>query len=269
MCCLSNEIIQSTIDSDTVRSKINDGSVRLVDVRREEEYNQGHIINAINLPLATLLADDSPENVVKLVEKMGIADDTTVIVYDDTFGALASRVAWTLQYIGHSDVALLEVTYSQWKELGFPTSTEKPNIKPAKHSVKLKPEIMATAEYLEKAKDKDNVVLIDNRERLNFLEQHIPGAINIPYRTLATDGKILRTKESMRNFLKNRGISEDAEIITYCGSVGTLSGLAYFALKSIGIPNVKLYVHSFKEWKSLEKQIDKQENAAFWDLSAE
>ena len=44
MCCLSNEIIQSTIDSDTVRSKINDGSVRLVDVRREEEYNQGHII---------------------------------------------------------------------------------------------------------------------------------------------------------------------------------------------------------------------------------
>jgi len=86
---------------------------------------------------------------------------------------------------------------------------------------------------------------------------------------LATDGKILRTKESMRNFLKNRGISEDAEIITYCGSVGTLSGLAYFALKSIGISNVKLYVRSFKEWKSLEKQIGKQENAAFWDLSAE
>ena len=122
---------------------------------------------------------------------------------------------------------------------------------------------------MEKAKEKDNVVLIDNRERLNFLEQHIPGAINIPYRTLATDGKILRTKESMRSFLENRGISEDAEIITYCGSVGTLSGLAYFALKSIGIPNVKLYVHSFKEWKSLEKQIDKQENASYWDLSAE
>ena len=128
---------------------------------------------------------------------------------------------------------------------------------------------MATAEYLEKAKEKENVVLIDNRERLNYLEQHIPGSINIPYRTLATDGKILRTKESMRNFLKNRGIPEDAEIITYCGSVGTLSGLAYYALKSIGIPNVKLYVNSFKEWKSLEKPIGKQENASYWDLSAE
>ena len=59
-------------------------------------------------------------------------DDTTVIVYDDTFGALASRVAWTLQYIGHGDVTLLDVTYSKWKELGLETDTKKPNIKPCK-----------------------------------------------------------------------------------------------------------------------------------------
>ncbi len=269
MCSLNSEITHPTIGVDIVRTKINDDSLRLLDVRREDDYNQGHIPNAVNLPLASLLSDDSPENVVKLAEDMGIADDTQVVIYDDTFGALASRVAWALQYIGHNNVALLEVTYSQWKKLGFKTSTVKPDIKRVKHSLNLKSNIMATAEYLEKAKEKKNVVLIDNRERLNFLEQHIPGSINIPYRTLATDGKILRTKESMRNFLKNRGISEDAEIITYCGSVGTLSGLAYYALKSIGIQNVKLYVRSFKEWKSLEKPIDKQENASYWDLSAE
>jgi len=269
MCSLSNEITHPTVDVDAVRSKINDNSVRLIDVRREEDYNLGHIPNAVNLPLASLLSSDSPENAVKLFEELGIADDTKVVVYDDTFGALASRVAWTLQYIGHKNVALLEVTYSQWKELGLKASTEKPNIKPVKHLLNLNPDIMATAEYLENAKEKDNVVLIDNRERLNFLEQHIPGSINIPYRTLATDGKILRTKESMKNLLENRGIPEDAEIITYCGSVGTLSGLAYYALKSIGVPNVKLYVNSFKEWKKLEKPIGKQENAAYWDLSAE
>ena len=43
---------------------------------------------------------------------------------------------------------------------------------------------MATAEYLEKVKENKNVVIIDNRERLNYLEQHIPGAINIPYTEL-------------------------------------------------------------------------------------
>ena len=269
MCSLSKEMTPPTVSVDTIRSKISDNSLRLIDVRREEEYNQGHIPNAVNLPLANLLSDNSPESAVKLFEEMGIEDNTEVVVYDDTFGALASRIAWTLQYIGHKNVALLEVTYSQWKELGLKTNKEKPNIKPTKHSLNLNSDIMATAEYLENAKEKENVVLIDNRERLNYLEHHIPGSINIPYRTLATDGKILRTKESMKNLLRNRGISEDAEIITYCGSVGTLSGLAYYALKSIGIPHVKLYVNSFKEWKKLEKPIGKQENAAYWDLSAE
>jgi len=37
---LSNEITHPTVDVDAIRSKINDGSVRLIDVRREEDYNQ-------------------------------------------------------------------------------------------------------------------------------------------------------------------------------------------------------------------------------------
>ena len=265
---MSNENT-STYNVKSLLTKINDEKLRLVDVRREDEYKLGHIPNAINLPLAKLLEDDKPENVAKLVGDIGICDDSSVVIYDDTFGALSSRVAWTLQYIGHNDVSLLEVTFSQWKELDLEVSTEIPSVNAVKHSINLKSDILATADYLEKVKEKKDVVLIDNRERLNFLENHIPGAINIPYRTLSTDGKILRTKDNMKNFLKNRGISEDAEIITYCGSVGTLSGLAYYALKSAGVPNVKLYVRSFKEWKSLEKPLGKQENASYWDLSAE
>ena len=257
------------INADTLREQIIKNNVRVIDVRRQDDYQNGHITNSVNLPLATLLADATPENIVKIAEDLGIGDETPVVVYDDTFGALSSRVVWALQYIGHKDVKLLDVTFSQWKELGLEVTTEEPEIEKANHSLNLKPGIMATAEYLEKVKDNENVVVIDNRERLNFLEQHIPGAINIPYRTLATDGRIIRTKESMRNLLKNRGISEDAEIITYCGSVGTLSGLAFYALKSLGLPNVKLYVHSFKEWKNLEKPTQKQENASYWDLSAE
>ena len=72
MCSLSNEISPPTVDVDIVRSKINNDSVRLIDVRREEDYNQGHIPNAVNLPLASLLSDDSPESVVKLTEDMGL-----------------------------------------------------------------------------------------------------------------------------------------------------------------------------------------------------
>ena len=268
MCCLS-ESVKITTDIDSLRSEIRDKSVRVIDVRREADYKQDHIPTAVNLPLATLLSDDSPERVLKLVNSMGIDNETPVVVYDDTFGALASRVAWTLEYIGHSDVSLLETTYSNWKSLGLENDSVTPEIQNKDHSMNLQSDIVATSDYLETAKAKDDVILIDNRERLNFLEQHIPGAISLPYRTLASSDKILRPKEDMKRLLENRGVTGDSEIITYCGSVGTLSGLAYYALKSVGLPNAKLYVRSFKEWKNLQKPTEKQEDANYWDLSAE
>ena len=270
MRCLSKEkTLRPTIDADSLRSEIRDKSVRVIDVRREEDYKKSHIPTSVNLPLANLLSDDRPEKVVKLAQSIGIDDETPVVVYDDTFGALASRVAWSLQYVGHSDVSLLDVTYSQWNSLHLETDSKIPSFENKNHSLNLHPEIMATAEYLEQSKENENVILIDNRERLNFLEQHIPGAINIPYRTLGSPEKILRPKPDMKRLLDIRGISPNSEIITYCGSVGTLSGLAYYALKSVNLQNVKLYVRSFKEWKKLEKPTVKQEHANYWDLSAE
>ena len=268
MCCLTSSV-KITSDVDSVRSEIRDNSIRVIDVRREGDYKQDHIPNSVNLPLATLLSDDSPENVLKLVNSMGIDDETPVVVYDDTFGALASRVAWTLEWIGHSNVTLLETTYSHWKSLGLENDSKIPEVSNKDHSMNLQSDILATSDYLESAKTRDDVILIDNRERLNYLEQHIPGAISLPYRTLASDDKILRSKEDMARLLNNRGVSGDSEIITYCGSVGTLSGLAYYALKSAGLPNAKLYVRSFKEWKNLQKPTTKQEDANYWDLSAE
>lgn len=270
MCSMSQEkTIKTTTDVDTLRSEIRDKSVRVIDVRKEEEYKKNHIPTSVNLPLANLLSDDTPQRVLKLVNSMGIDDETPVVVYDDTFGALASRVAWTLEYLGHADVSLLETTYSQWQNLGLESDDKIPQIQSKDHSLKLRPEILATSDYLEQSKDKKGVILIDNRERLNYLEQHIPGAINIPYRTLASSDRILHSKEDMKRLLGNRGVGADSEIITYCGSVGTLSGLAYYALKSVGMPNVKLYVRSFKEWKNLDKPTEKQPDANYWDLSAE
>ena len=260
---------RNTIDVDSLRSEMRDKSIKIIDVRREDDYKAGHITDAVNLPLGSLLADDSPENVSKLVGSLGVDDQTPVVVYDDTFGALASRIAWTLEYIGHSDVSLLDVTFSMWRSLGLEDDRNVPQVQKTTHSVNVRPEILATHEYLDSARKRSNVVLLDNRERLNFLEQHIPGATSLPYRTLASGDRILRPVKDMRRLLENRGITGDSEIITYCGSVGTLSGLAYYALKSAGLPDVKLYVRSFNEWKKLNKDTAKQEDASYWDLSAE
>ena len=267
MCCLRSENV--TLDADSLRSEISDRSVRVVDVRKKDEYESDHIPGSVNLPLASLLSDDSPERVLSLVNSMGIDDETRVAVYDDQSGAIASRVAWTLEYLGHSEVMLLDTTYTNWKSLGLDTDSSTPQVQPKTHSMNLQPDILATHGYLEGAQARDDVVLVDNRERLNFLEQHIPGAINLPYHVFGTRDHVLRPKDEMRRLFDNRGIGDGSEIITYCGSVGTLSGLAYYALKSAGFDNARLYVRSFIEWKRLQKPTAKQEDANYWDLSAE
>jgi len=254
---------------DILRSLIRKNSVRIVDVRKEDEYKKEHIKTAISIPLATVLADDSPERIVKLLEQSGISDKTLVVVYDDTFGALAARVAWTFQYVGHSNTSLLETTFTKWKNYGFETE-KKVNVLPrAKHSLKVNAGIYANYDEVEKAKTEQNKILVDSRERLNFLSEHIPGATNLPYTMLGTSDSILREPQEIRRFMENRGISTDNEVITYCGSVGTLSGLAYYALRMGGVKNIRLYSRSFKEWKKLGKPIEEFKDANFWDLSAE
>jgi len=255
--------------SDILRTLIRRNSVRVVDVRKEEEYKKEHIKTAISIPLAKVLENDTPERIVQLLEQSGISDKTPVVVYDDTFGALAARVAWTFQYVGHVNTSLLETTFTKWKSYGFETE-KKFNVFPkARHSLRINNDIFANYDEVEKAKSDQNKILVDSRERLNFLSEHIPGATNLPYTMLGTDESILREPQEIKRFMENRGISTDDEIITYCGSVGTLSGLAYYALRMGGVKKIRLYSRSFKEWKKLGKPIEEFKDANFWDLSAE
>lgn len=255
--------------ADILRTLIRKNSVRVVDVRKEDEYKKEHIKTAISIPLARVLDNDTPEKIVLLLEQSGISDKTPVVVYDDTFGALAARVAWTFQYVGHANTSLLETTFTNWKGYGFETE-KKINVFPkAKHSLRVNNDIFANYDEVEKAKSEQNKILVDSRERLNFLSEHIPGATNLPYTMLGTTESILREPQEIKRFMENRGISTDDEVITYCGSVGTLSGLAYFALRMGGVKKIRLYSRSFKEWKKLGKPIEEFKDANFWDLSAE
>jgi thiosulfate/3-mercaptopyruvate sulfurtransferase len=255
-------------DIDILRTLIRKKAARVVDVRKEEEYKQGHIPTAVSMPLAQVLSKDS-EGIVDILESIGVSDKLPVIVYDDTFGALAARVAWTFQYVGHTNTSLLEVTFSRWKDSGLEIENQINTYPKTTHYLNINQEIHADVSYVENARGSTNKILVDSRERLNFLTEHIPGAKNIPYTMLGSNGNILRKPDEIKRFIENRGLSSESEFITYCGSVGTLSGLAYYALKLVGIKNVKLYAKSFREWKSLGKPKEEFTDANYWDLSAE
>src|SRR5919205_1572234 len=133
----SNFQLSVICDADTLRTLIRKKIVRVVDVRKVQEYEREHIPTAVSLPLAQLLAKDTPSEIVECLESLGISDNMPVVVYDDTFGALAARVAWTFQYVGHSNTALLEMTFKQWKELGLETEKQPRTFPRAKHSLQL------------------------------------------------------------------------------------------------------------------------------------
>ncbi|MDR4511585.1 MAG: sulfurtransferase [Nitrososphaeraceae archaeon] len=256
-------------DVDTLRTLIRKKTVRVVDVRKTEDYKKGHISTAVSLPLAQIISNDTPEQIIQILENIGVSDNIPVVVYDDTFGALAARVAWTFQYVGHENTSLLEMTFANWKDLGLEIEKKNNTFAKTKHTLKINPSIFADAKYVESIQNDQNTVLVDSRERLNFLTEHIPNAKNIPYTMLGTDNSILRPRNDLKRFIENRGIKKDSEIITYCGSVGTLSGLAFYALKLAGIKDVKLYSKSFKDWKALGKPKTEFKDANYWDLSAE
>jgi thiosulfate/3-mercaptopyruvate sulfurtransferase len=260
-------IPDAVCDVNTLSIMIRKKNVRVIDVRKEEEYAREHIPGAVSLPLAKILEKESPAQYIELLQDIGVNEDLPVVTYDDTFGALAARVAWTFQYVGHQHSSILEVTFAQWKNMGFRTEKKLNSYKWQSHPLRINQSIYADLDYVEKAAS--NKVLIDSRERLNFLTEHIPEAVNLPYTMLRADGKVLSEGEDIRRLLQNRGIHENSELVTYCGSVGTLSGLVYYGLKLAGLKNVRLYAKSFKEWKALGKPKAEFRDANYWDLSAE
>lgn len=260
-------IPDTVCDVNTLSILIRKKNVRVVDVRKEEEYAKEHIPGAVSLPLAKILEKESPARCIELLQDIGVNEDLPVVTYDDTFGALAARVAWTFQYVGHQHSSILEVTFAQWKSMGFRTEKKLNSYKWQPHPLRINQSIYADLAYVEKAAS--DKVLIDSRERLNFLSEHIPEAVNLPYTMLRADGKVLSKSDDIRRFLQNRGINENSELVTYCGSVGTLSGLVYYGLKLAGLKNVRLYARSFKEWKALGKPKAEFRDANYWDLSAE
>ena len=91
-------------DADSLRTLIRKKAVRVVDVRKVEDYQQEHIPTAVSLPLAQLLEKETPVGIIDILQDLSIVDKMPVVIYDDTFGALAASscmdfsICWSYKY---------------------------------------------------------------------------------------------------------------------------------------------------------------------------
>ncbi|MEA2632141.1 MAG: thiosulfate/3-mercaptopyruvate sulfurtransferase, partial [Chloroflexota bacterium] len=104
--------------------------VRVLDLRWRPDgtapavHATGHIPGAVLVDWRADLVDDAengeaiflagPDRMAALAIRAGIADDTTVIVYDDTQSLFASRAWWSLRAYGFEAVRVLDGGFPDW-----------------------------------------------------------------------------------------------------------------------------------------------------------
>ena len=101
------------VDSDWLAEHLDDPTVRILDARVDgPPYSIGHIPGAVFVDIFSELCCPSDimdaEPFAELMSKLGIGDDTTVIVYDTQSGLWGARLWWALRYYGHEDARLLD-----------------------------------------------------------------------------------------------------------------------------------------------------------------
>lgn len=86
----------------------------VIDLRGKEAFNQGHIVNAINLPQAELL--NNPDKIKKYQDK-------PVILTCD-LGQSSTTVATQLRKKGYNKVFVLAGGLQSWKNAGLPLESK-------------------------------------------------------------------------------------------------------------------------------------------------
>jgi len=227
-------------DAEKLDNAIAAGAV-LIDVREPGEYAEGAIPNALSIPIRSL-----GENLDQ------IPTDTPVVVYCAS-GFRAALSLSALQIMGYTNVRSFPPSYAGWESAHAESSDVPVEVAAAVESdfdvVAVVSEYLAgipegymnvgKIEAFQEAIENTSPLLIDVREASEYEAGHIPGAINIPLRTLT------------ENLDK---IPADMPVFVYCAS-GHRAGMALSSLRILGYDNVKSYSPGWKGWTAAEGEV--------------
>ena len=238
-----------------------DGSGGLRSVNGKASYESGHIPSAGFADLLGDLSDGgspldfampSPEQFAAAMEKLGVDDNSRVVLYDANGSVWAARVWWMLRWIGFDRAALLDGGLNAWTAGERPLSTE-PTTRPAGNlTVKLRPELIADRDEVLASIEDDSVTLIDSLPPAHFRGEmamyerpgHIPGAVNIPVFSALDETGHYRSLDELATVFEGE---RDGRAVTYCGG-GIAASSNAFVMTRLGFTDVAVYAASLQEW---------------------
>lgn len=243
--------------------------VQVVDVRwsmdggpKRDDFEAGHLPGAVFADLDADLSDPpgergrhplpTPAHFAEVRSQLGLVE-RPVVVYDDQSGAVAGRLWWMLDAIGHP-AAVLDGGIQAWTgELETGPAIE-PGLGP------IEPVPWPADRFVDADELLDAVgggaVLLDARSHERFIGTpnpidprygHVPGARSRPWTdNVGEDGRLLPV-EDLRAAYAELGVSAGSEVLASCGS-GVTGCHDLLVARLIGVDGGRLYAGSWSEW---------------------
>ncbi len=183
----------------------------------------------------------------------GLSDRSQAVVYDDANGSIAARMWWTLRWLGHPAVAVLDGGFSAWLRGGLPTEQEASECERGNFKARANDNMWVSTADVEKSLADADTVLIDARARARFAGEqesvdkkggHIPGSVSHPLTANLDNKGCFLSAEELR--ARHEPLHKATTIHT-CGS-GVTACHNILAMEIAGIGDSKLYVGSWSEW---------------------
>ena len=186
----------------------------------------------------------------------GVRETDTIVFYGEFTDMCAARGYWFTEYLGHTDVHVLDGGIAAWSAAGLTVGTEGDPPRPVKFAFTVAPERVATYSSVLDAMDDADCVIVDNRSREEFVgtdkrARHygaIPGAKHRDWEDLYDhESGCMKAADQLREAFETLGATPNKEITLYCNT-GYRSAHAFLGLRLLGYPRIRNYVGSWQEW---------------------
>ena len=251
-------------------------SVKIIDVRKSEDYDAGHIPGAVRLTPNEVFqweTEDgvkgmlpSSDHIAEALSSVGIGENDTVIFYDGNSNLWASRGLWALEVYGHEDSRLLDGSWTYWSENGYPISTDSPSISKTNYKFSATPnsDLIADWEEILETVDDPSKIVCDTRSPDEYAGKdvradrggHIPGAENVNWVNAVDESGQFLDADKLSSIYESKGIKTEKAVYTLCQTAVRATHTWFVLQELLGYDNVKVYDGSWIEWGNSELPIE-------------
>ncbi len=233
----------------------------------EADYRAAHIPGSRYLAMDKFATDHMTkpgtellpaDQLKKNLEAIGIGDDSRVVYYAPDWDPMATRLFFTMDYLGHGNqAALLDGGLDQWVREKRPTSTEISTGKPASLTVHLHPEIVAKMDYMKKLVDhpEGDIVIVDSRPSKRYRNGHLRGAESLYWENALVSEKepLLKSPDQLRQLFTAASVTGNKKVVSYC-EVGLQASYVYMLARYLGF-DAAMYDGSYSEWSDAKQPV--------------